>query len=91
LEIVNELIIGEWDVQLLHETFWPEDVTEILRIPIDDQEDWPAWHFDAKGLFYVKSARWHWQTEMQVLAAVLLDLMSLAPGDVSLNGTRFGC
>jgi len=57
LEIVNELIIGEWDVQLLHETFWPEDVTEILRIPIDDQEEeWPAWHFDVKVLYFVKSA-----------------------------------
>ena len=34
-----------------------EDAAEILRIPIDEQmEDWPAWHFDAKGLFSVKSA-----------------------------------
>ena len=34
-----------------------EDAAEILRIPIDEQlEDWTAWHFDAKGLFSVKSA-----------------------------------
>jgi hypothetical protein len=40
-----------------HDLFWPKDAAEILRIPIDEQmEDWPAWHFDAKGLFSVKSA-----------------------------------
>jgi ribonuclease HI len=57
---VNELInpvTGEWDEQLIHDIFWPEDAAEILRITIDEQmEDWPAWHFDAKGLFLVKSA-----------------------------------
>ena len=57
---VNELInpvTGEWDEQLVHDLFWPEDAAEILRIPIDEQmEGWPAWHFDAKGLFSVKSA-----------------------------------
>ena len=56
---VNELInpvTGEWDEQLIHDLFWPKDAAEILRIPIDEQmEDWPAWHFDAKGLFFVKS------------------------------------
>ena len=57
---LNELInpvTGEWDEQLVHDLFWPEDAAEILRIPIDEQmEGWPAWHFDAKGLFSVKSA-----------------------------------
>ena len=57
---LNELInpvTGEWDEQLIHDLFWPKDAAEILRIPIDEQmEDWPAWHFDAKGLFSVKSA-----------------------------------
>jgi len=55
-ELINP-ITGGWDVQLVHDTFWPEDANEILRIPIDDRmEDWPAWHFDSKGLFSVKSA-----------------------------------
>ena len=57
---VNELInpvTGEWDEQLVRETFWPEDANEILRIPIaENLDDWPAWYFDAKGLFFVKSA-----------------------------------
>ena len=46
LRRVDELIdpiTGQWDVQLVHDTFWPEDANEILRIPIDDRmEDWPA-------------------------------------------------
>jgi hypothetical protein len=55
-ELINP-ITGGWDVQLVHDTFWPEDANEILRIPIDDRmEDWAAWHFDLKGLFSVKSA-----------------------------------
>ena len=57
---VNELInpvTGEWDEQLVRETFWPEDANDILRIPIaENLEDWPAWYFDTKGLFSVKSA-----------------------------------
>ena len=57
---VNELInpvTGEWDEQLIYDSFWPEDATVILQIPIDEEMDgWPAWHFDSKGLFSVKSA-----------------------------------
>jgi hypothetical protein len=60
LSIVSELInpvTGEWDEQLIAEIFWPEDASEILRIPIaDNLEDWHAWYFDTKGLFSVKSA-----------------------------------
>ena len=57
---VNQLIdpvTGEWDEQLICDNFWPEDAAEILRIPINvHMEDWPAWHFDPKGLCSVKSA-----------------------------------
>ena len=57
---VSELIDPQtesWDEQLILETFCPEDAQAILAIPIDMQmEDWPAWHFDPKGLFSVKSA-----------------------------------
>jgi len=55
-ELINP-VTGEWDVQLIQDIFWPEDVAVIMQIPIDhDMDDLPAWHFDAKGLFSVKSA-----------------------------------
>jgi hypothetical protein len=50
-------ILGEWDEQLIRDIFWPPDADEILQMPINEHmEDWPAWHFDAKGQFSVKSA-----------------------------------
>jgi len=55
-ELINPLT-GDWDVELIRDNFWPEDAEEILRIPIDmDMDEWPAWHFDAKGNFSVRSA-----------------------------------
>jgi hypothetical protein len=57
---VNELIdptTGQWDVQLVTEIFWKIDADVILATPIrDDFEDFIAWHYDAKGIFSVKSA-----------------------------------
>ncbi|WVZ66997.1 hypothetical protein U9M48_016144 [Paspalum notatum var. saurae] len=57
---LSELIdpaTSSWDEQLIRDTFWPEDVQEILTIPVDtDATDWPAWHFDSTGNFSVKSA-----------------------------------
>ena len=57
---VDELIdpdTGEWDRQLVHQTFWPQDADIILAIPTHaDLEDVPAWHYDARGLFSVRSA-----------------------------------
>ena len=48
---------GQWDKELIEELFWPEDVPEILALPVHtDMEDVLAWHFDSKGLFSVKSA-----------------------------------
>ena len=48
---------GEWDEQLVTYTFWPEDASVVLTIPVDvDMVDWPAWHFDSMGKFSVKSA-----------------------------------
>jgi hypothetical protein len=44
-------------VELIQDNFLPENAEEILRIPIDmDMDDWPAWYFDTKGIFSVKSA-----------------------------------
>lgn len=57
---VSELIdpiTGSWDIQLLNDVFWEEDVKEIMTIPVRiDQNDFVAWHFDNKGTFSVKSA-----------------------------------
>ena len=57
---VSELIDHDnacWDVHLVRATFCSEDAEEILSIPLcADTEDWIAWHFDAKGVFFVKSA-----------------------------------
>ncbi|WVZ62142.1 hypothetical protein U9M48_011922 [Paspalum notatum var. saurae] len=57
---VDELmdpISGGWDEQLVWDTFWREDAEAILSIPIGEGvSDRPAWHFDSKGLFSVKSA-----------------------------------
>jgi hypothetical protein len=53
--LINPLT-GDWDVELIQDNFLPEDAEEILRIPIDmDMDDWPAWYFDTKGIFPVKS------------------------------------
>ena len=46
-----------WNACLIKEIFHPDDVKDILAIPLrQDMEDWIAWHFDSKGLFSVKSA-----------------------------------
>jgi hypothetical protein len=42
---------------IINDIFEPEDASAILSINlVDGMEDSPAWHFDPKGLFSVKSA-----------------------------------
>jgi hypothetical protein len=57
---VSELIspiTGNWDVQLVKDTFWPGDVDMILNIPLrEGAVDFRAWHFDPKGVHAVKQA-----------------------------------
>lgn len=57
---VDELIdpyTGQWDEQLVRQTFWPQDVGQILSIPIHvDMDDVIAWHYDTRGIFSVRSA-----------------------------------
>jgi hypothetical protein len=57
---VSDLIdpyTGTWDKKLVHVIFWEEDVNLILAIPIKHgEDDTPAWHYDNKGIFSVKSA-----------------------------------
>jgi hypothetical protein len=59
---VDELIdpvTESWDLQLLSQTFWEEDVKVIRTIPVHvEMDDVLAWHFDEKGCFSVKSAYW---------------------------------
>ena len=57
---VSELIepnTHTWDEGLVRHTFLPMEASIILSIPVFEQhDDFIAWHFDAKGLFSVKSA-----------------------------------
>lgn len=39
----------------MKDLFWEEDVLNILAIPVH-VEDFVAWHFDQKGIVFVKSA-----------------------------------
>ena len=55
-ELINP-VTNTWDLDLLNQSMVGEDVQVILRIPIHEQlDDFPAWHYDKKGLFSVKSA-----------------------------------
>jgi hypothetical protein len=57
---VNELInpvTGNWDEELINDTFWPEDAYIILSLPIFlENDNRLAWHYDKKGIFSVRSA-----------------------------------
>jgi hypothetical protein len=60
INLVRDLIdptTNTWDVQMLNQTLEKEDVQAVLQIPVFNQfEDFPAWHYDKKGIFSVKSA-----------------------------------
>jgi hypothetical protein len=60
LEMVSELIDAStctWNQSLINQHFHPDDVLIILSIPLRDQtDDFIAWHFDQRGIFFVKSA-----------------------------------
>jgi hypothetical protein len=50
-------IDGQWDVQLVSDTFSVEDARLILQMPLrDDTTDFIAWHFDEKGIHSVRQA-----------------------------------
>jgi len=55
---VDELIdpISEkWDVPLLKQVFWEEDVQLIRSVHVHlDMDDIVGWHYDRKGLLSVK-------------------------------------
>jgi hypothetical protein len=50
-------MIEQWDVPLLNQIFWEEDVQIIRSMPIYlEMEDIVGWHFDNKRMVWVKSA-----------------------------------
>ena len=76
LETVQDLIdphTGEWDVQLVHDNFWPIDVTRILQIPLPSQAqpDFIAWQLCKSGRFTVRSA-YHaeWKAEYRTRVGI---------------------
>lgn len=60
LTYVDELInptTGSWDVALVGDIYWEEDAKLILALLVNEgRENMLAWHYDARGLFSVKSA-----------------------------------
>lgn len=41
-----DLITGKWDDELVRDTFWREDVSMTLALPVHrEMEDAIAWHF----------------------------------------------
>ncbi|KAE8774099.1 Threonine dehydratase [Hordeum vulgare] len=59
LEQVSDLFdprTGTWDIQLVRDNFWPDDVKHILQIPLrDGTHDFMAWQYEKKGVHSVKS------------------------------------
>lgn len=57
---VDELIdpnTGQWDSQLVRQTFMQGDAEMILALPIHTElDDLIAWHYDSRGIFSVKPA-----------------------------------
>jgi hypothetical protein len=50
-------ITGQWDQQLVWDTFLNQDAQMILNMPLrEGAVDFLAWHFDPKGLHTVRSA-----------------------------------
>ena len=50
-------ITSLWNEQLVKDTFGDRDAEIILTMATyENSEDWPAWHFNLKGVFIVKSA-----------------------------------
>ena len=60
MEWVSDLIdpvTGNWDEQLVRDTFWSEDANQSMQIPLrEGVQDFIAWHYDTRGLHSVKSA-----------------------------------
>lgn len=55
-DLINS-VTGQWDEQLVRDTFWEDDVRHILQIPLHEGvQDFIAWQFDSKGVHSVKNA-----------------------------------
>ncbi|KAL5865105.1 hypothetical protein ACOSQ3_002619 [Xanthoceras sorbifolium] len=49
---------GDWNMELVKNSFSPENADAILSIPHSPREDALCWHFDKLGKFSVRSAYW---------------------------------
>ena len=50
-DLVNP-VTGDWDTQLVRDTFWNDDARVILALPVNTaRENVLAWHYDKKGCF----------------------------------------
>lgn len=84
---------GEWDAQLIHDTFHQDGVPIILSISVrQHMDDVVAWHFDAKGLFSVRSA---YRVSVDNAATesmdqVLVALSTYQQWPISSHGGKFG-
>jgi hypothetical protein len=62
------LINGQWDEELVTNTFCAADAKLILSIPLREGcVDFMAWHYDPKGIFSVKQA-YKLQSELEIQA-----------------------
>jgi hypothetical protein len=51
-------VTGQWDEELVNETFSPVDVQHVMAIPLptNEMDDFVAWSFNKNGVFSVRSA-----------------------------------
>ncbi|KAL5855398.1 hypothetical protein ACOSQ3_005239 [Xanthoceras sorbifolium] len=49
---------GSWNVELVHASFFQEEVDVILSIPPSQRQDALCWYFDKFSRFIVTSAYW---------------------------------
>jgi hypothetical protein len=53
---------GQWDVNIVRAVFNQEDANEILSILVGkDMDNWIAWHFDSKGVFFPLNQLIDWE------------------------------
>jgi hypothetical protein len=55
--LMSHVATGDWNIQLVRDTFWEQDAKIILDLPLTSAwENSLAWHYDSRGLFSVRSA-----------------------------------
>lgn len=80
-------ITTHWDVALVNQTFWEEDVQIIKTIPVHvEMEHVIGWHYDSKGQFSVKSAyKVHRGTMLRGTAQVMKQISGTSWGRLNVH------